>query len=74
MLEKLIQGTTKTQTTNMIQLTSLLCMIHRSFLKVKLEMTSSKRSIDNSEKLVDWNGQYLFAEKENNLFLSPVLD
>ena len=35
---------------------SLLCTIHGSFLNVKLEMTRSKRSADNSEKLVDPNG------------------
>ena len=59
---------------------SLLCTIHGSFLKVKLDTTRSKRSANNSKKLVDPNGQFfslviqLLAEKKSNLFLSPVLD
>ena len=56
------------------------CMIHGSFLKVKLDKTRSKRSADNFEKLGNLNGQFsllvmfLLVEKESNLFLFPVLD
>ena len=54
----------------------LLCMIHGSFIKVKIEMTRSKRSADNSEKLVDPNGwfplwwcTYLLRKKATHFFL-----
>ena len=63
-----------------LTLKSLLCMIHGSFLKVKLHKTGSKRSVDTLKNWWTQTASFLFYdvltcwEEESNLLLSLVLD